>query len=63
MPSSFLRWRFQIILKKMMSREISAKKKKIVVAGPPITMSDTFRASAADAEAALKARDTATDGA
>ena len=39
---------------------VSAKKKKIVVAGPPITMSDTFRASAADAEAALKARDTAT---
>ena len=33
---------------------VSAKKKKIVVAGPPITMSDTFRASAADAEAALK---------
>lgn len=39
---------------------VSARKKKIVVAGPPITMSDAFRASAAEAEAALKARDTTT---
>ena len=38
-------------------------KKKIVVAGPPIAMSDTFRAGVQDAEAALKARDAATAGA
>jgi hypothetical protein len=37
-----------------------AKKKVPVVAGPPITMSDSFRAAAQAAEAALRARDPAT---
>lgn len=35
-------------------------KKKPVVAGPPIEMSDSFRVSAQQAEAALKVRDTTT---
>ncbi|WIW89747.1 tetratricopeptide repeat protein [Sphingobium sp. V4] len=35
-------------------------KKKLVVAGPPITMSDAFRANVQSAEAALKARDVTT---
>ncbi len=35
------------------------KKKKIVVDGPPIEMSDTFRANVQAADAALKARDVA----
>lgn len=37
-------------------------KKKLVVSGPPITMSDDFRASVQAAEAALKARDATTAG-
>ncbi|EQB16986.1 hypothetical protein RLDS_06010 [Sphingobium lactosutens DS20] len=49
-----------VALSALMTVPVSAKKKKIVVAGPPITMSDSFRASAASAETALKARDTAT---
>ncbi|SEJ56199.1 Tetratricopeptide repeat-containing protein [Sphingobium sp. AP50] len=39
-----------------------AKKKKIVVAGPPIIMSDVFRANAQAADAAIKARDAAAAG-
>ncbi len=39
---------------------VSAKKKEPVVAGPPIEMSDGFRADAQAAETALKARDVAT---
>ncbi|BBD97328.1 hypothetical protein SAMIE_1008290 [Sphingobium amiense] len=35
-------------------------KKKVPVAGPPIVMSDTFRASVQAAQAALRARDAAT---
>ena len=35
-------------------------KKKLVVAGPPITMSDTFRAALQSADAAVKARDVST---
>lgn len=38
-------------------------KKKPVIAGPPIAMSDPFRAGVQAAEAALKVRDTATAGA
>lgn len=37
-------------------------KKKLVVSGPPIAMSDGFRASVQAAEAALNARDAATAG-
>ncbi|ETI59566.1 hypothetical protein C100_20675 [Sphingobium sp. C100] len=42
----------------MAATPASAKKKKLVVAGPPISMSDSFRANVQSAEAALKARDT-----
>ncbi|WP_313333247.1 hypothetical protein [Sphingobium yanoikuyae] len=38
----------------------AAAKKKIVVAGPPIEMSDAFRADVQAAEAAIKARDAST---
>lgn len=38
----------------------AAKKKQPVIAGPPILMSDSFRASAQAAEAALRARDAAS---
>ncbi|MEC3949647.1 hypothetical protein [Sphingobium sp. HWE2-09] len=40
-----------------------AKKKAPVIAGPPIEMSDSFRAAAQSAEAALKTRDATTAGA
>ncbi|MEC3911497.1 hypothetical protein U5A82_13790 [Sphingobium sp. CR2-8] len=43
----------------MIAAPVSAKKKPIVV-GPPIALADGFRADVQAAEAALKARDTAT---
>ncbi|WP_311269912.1 hypothetical protein [Sphingobium sp. WCS2017Hpa-17] len=46
----------------MMIATPAIAKKKPVVSGPPIAMSDGFRASVQAAEAALKARDAATAG-
>lgn len=46
----------------MMIAMPAAAKKQLVVSGPPITMSDAFRAGVQSAEAALRARDATTAG-
>lgn len=52
-----------VALAALMATSPAPAKKKPVVVGPPIVMADAFRADAQAADAALKARDSATAGA
>lgn len=56
----FLTIGLPVVLAGAMLATPAAAKKKIVVAGPPIEMSDAFRADVQAAETAIKARDAST---